>query len=122
MVLFVGAVVIAGCANQQSAQNSPATSVQSTGEVKEFTITAKRWSFSPSTITVNQGDTVKLKITSIDVTHGFSLPTFGVNANLNPGQETVVEFTADKKGTFGFRCFVVCGSGHGGMSGRIVVR
>ena len=40
---------------------------------------------------------MRLKITAIDVTHGFSLPDFDVKTDLAPNVETVVEFTADKK-------------------------
>ena len=91
------------------------------GEFKEFAITAKTWEFQPSTITVKKGDSVKLTITSTDVQHGFALTDFNVNAPLQPGQATVVEFVADKVGSFNFFCSVFCGSGHGGMRGTLVV-
>ena len=42
-------------------------------EVKEITISAKRFEYQRNSITVNQGDTVRLKIKSIDATHGFGL-------------------------------------------------
>ena len=64
--------------------------------VKEFTVTAKSWAFEPEVITVKQGDKVKLKIKSIDVTHGFALPDFDVKIDLVPNKEETVEFTADK--------------------------
>ena len=89
--------------------------------VKEFTITAKRFSFTPSVITVNAGDTVKLSITSTDVTHGFAISTFGVSERLSPGQTTEVEFVADKAGTYSFFCTVPCGSGHSTMRGTLIV-
>lgn len=90
--------------------------------VKSFSMTAKQWEFVPSTITVNKGDTVRLSITSTDVTHGFSLRQFGVSGNLEPGKTVQVEFVADKKGTFTFLCNVLCGSGHSGMKGSLVVK
>lgn len=90
--------------------------------LKEFTITAKRFEFNPSTISVNEGDKVRLKITSLDVTHGFSLPSFNINKDLKPGEEVIIEFTADKVGTFTFACSVVCGSGHGSMNGKLIVK
>ncbi len=90
-------------------------------DVKELSVTAKQWSFEPASITVKKGTKVNLKITSIDVAHGFSLPDFNVNTRLEPGQETVVEFTPDKVGSFNFFCSVFCGSGHGGMTGTLVV-
>ncbi len=94
---------------------------QQAGQLKEFSVTAKKFAFEPSTITVRKGDMVKLAITSVDVTHGFSLSGFNVNANIEPGRETVVEFTVDKEGSFTFFCSVFCGEGHGGMKGQLVV-
>ena len=92
-----------------------------TSGVVEIDMTARQWDFSPATITVNEGDKVKLNIKSVDVTHGFSLSEFGVSERLTPGKTTTVEFTADKKGEYTFFCSVPCGRGHGGMRGNLVV-
>lgn len=88
---------------------------------KEISMKARQFEFEPAKITVPLNAKVKLSITSEDVDHGFSLPAFGVSATLKAGQTTVVEFTADKKGTFPFSCNNFCGSGHGGMTGSLVV-
>ena len=88
---------------------------------KTFNITAKSFSFEPSTITVKKGDKVTLNITSVDVTHGFSLSAFGVSETLAPNTTKTVTFTADKTGSFSFFCSVFCGSGHGSMKGTLVV-
>ncbi|HLD88688.1 MAG TPA: cytochrome c oxidase subunit II [Candidatus Nanoarchaeia archaeon] len=104
------------------ASTTPTAAPTTTVSVKEFTITAKQWEFIPNTIEVNKGDDVVLKLTSIDVTHGFSLPDFNVEEQLMPNKETVIKFKADKTGTFDFRCSVFCGAGHGGMTGKLVVK
>ena len=44
-----------------------------TGEIREFNINAKKFDFTSNVINVNQGDKVKLTLTSLDVTHGFSI-------------------------------------------------
>ncbi len=88
---------------------------------QEFVITAKQWEFNPNTITVNEGDKVRLKITSTDVPHGFALPTFKINRRLEPGQEEIIEFIANKKGSFEFFCSVYCGAGHKNMRGTFIV-
>ncbi len=90
--------------------------------LKEFIMTAKQWEFNPSMIGVNKGDKVRLKITSTDVTHSFSLPDFNVNLNLEPDQTKIAEFVADKIGTFTFACSVFCGDGHTKMKGTLVVK
>lgn len=91
-------------------------------KVKEFEIKAKQWSFEPSVITINEGDIVKLSISSVDVTHGMRLAEFGVSEILKPGEVVNVEFLANKKGTFSFFCTVPCGSGHGNMRGTLIVK
>ncbi len=101
-------------------QKQESTTPQST-TVKEFTMTAKQWAFDPSEIRVKAGDTVRLKVKSIDVTHGFSLPDFNIDEKLEPGKEVAVEFIANKKGTFTFFCSVLCGQGHKDMKGTLVV-
>ena len=75
----------------------------------------------PNAIEVSQGDRVKITLTSADVAHGFAINEYGINERVVPGQPTVVEFTADKKGTFTFYCSVQCGSGHRNMRGTLVV-
>lgn len=89
---------------------------------KTFDLVAQQFEFTPATITVNQGDTVVLNLTSSDVPHGFSLPQFNVSETITPGKTTTVEFVADTTGTFTFACSLVCGSGHAGMSGTLVVQ
>ena len=90
--------------------------------VKEFTIVASQWKFEPSTITVNKGDHVRLKIKSVDVTHGIDIEGYEINRELKPGQEVVIDFIADKSGDFEFYCSVVCGAGHKEMEGKLIVR
>ena len=89
---------------------------------KQFDITAMKWKFEPSTIEVNQGDVVILKVKSVDVDHGFALSNFGVSESLEAGKEVSIQFTADKKGNFTFFCDVFCGTGHADMKGMLVVK
>lgn len=96
------------------------TSTPVEGSVKEFTMTAQKFEFSPSTITVKEGDQVKLTINSLDVPHGFSIDELGVKKDLPVGT-TTIDFTATKKGTFRFYCSLFCGSGHKEMEGQLIV-
>jgi cytochrome c oxidase subunit 2 len=91
------------------------------GKVVDIKMTAKQFEFSPSTITVKKGETVKLTVTSEDVQHGLSIPDFGVSLSLSPGVPATATFVADKTGTFQFMCNNFCGSGHSGMKGTLVV-
>lgn len=93
-----------------------------TGEVKEFRIEAFQFSYEPSVIEVNRGDTVRIIAKSRDVPHGLKIEEFGVDMQLSPSSETTAEFVADKAGTFTFFCTVPCGPGHPGMQGTLIVR
>jgi cytochrome c oxidase subunit 2 len=88
---------------------------------KTFNLIASQWKFDPSEIAVNEGDTVVVNITSVDVPHGFAIPAFGVNVTI-PGGETVnTSFVANKKGSYTFVCSILCGSGHSQMVGTLIV-
>ena len=89
--------------------------------VKEIEMTARQWEFEPSVITVKEGERLRLRIKSLDVSHGFQISEFNVRRNLEPGKEEIIEFVADKKGSFTFACSVFCGSGHGSMKGKLIV-
>jgi len=95
-------------------------------ETKEFDIVSKSWEFSPDTITVNKGDKVILNIENLDdgsgTGHGITIPNFGVSKSFRKGESVTIEFVANKKGTFPFFCSVYCGSGHGDMKGRLIVK
>ncbi len=118
MVLAFGSIFFL---NQKKSVTKQESTTTTTNPVRDFSMIAKKWQFDPSTINVKQGDKIRLKIKSIDVTHGFSLLDFNINENLEPGKEVVVEFIADKKGEFSFFCSVFCGSGHSGMKGKLIV-
>ena len=90
--------------------------------VKEFHIIAKQYTFEPNTITVDKGDRVRLHVKSDDVTHGISIPDFGVIEIIKVGQPITVEFIASKAGVFGMFCSEYCGAGHPNMKGTLIVR
>ena len=90
-------------------------------KIVEIDLVAKKWEWVPAAITVNEGDTVILNITSIDVEHGISLPQFDVDESFGPGDNVLVEFVANKKGIYRFRCNVYCGAGHSDMDGTLTI-
>lgn len=91
-------------------------------ETKTFTVSASQFSFNPSTITVNKGDTVVINFSTDDVAHGFALSEFNLTLTATtPGEVVTGSFVADQAGTFSFFCNVSCGSGHGSMRGTFIV-
>lgn len=99
------------------AQNEP-----SGGEgVREIAMTAKKYEFSPSEIRAHPGETIRLVITALDRKHGFKLDAFGIDRQLPKGEAVTIEFTANRAGTFPFKCSKFCGFGHGKMKGGLIV-
>lgn len=89
--------------------------------VRHITIDASQFEYSPSTITVNQGDVVQIQLISDDVTHGFYLDSYGVSTAAPPGHPSSVQFVADRAGTFRFRCSHTCGPLHPFMIGQLTI-
>jgi len=90
-------------------------------EAKVIKITAEKFKYTPDQITLKKGVPVMLEFTSLDRTHGFSCPDFGIRVDIVPGKPATVSFTPDKTGRFLFHCDIFCGSGHEDMSGVFVV-
>ena len=82
---------------------------------------AKKFAFTPETLTLKRGQPVVLELTTLDVPMGFNADDFHARADIVPGRTATLRFTPDRSGTFSFRCDVFCGSGHEEMGGTIVV-
>lgn len=84
-------------------------------------VEASQFSYSPSVITVNQGDTVTLELVSTDVVHGLYVDGYGVSVQADAGQTKTLTFIADRSGSFRIRCNVTCGAMHPFMIGKLNV-
>ena len=81
--------------------------VNSDGEVKEFTVTGKNFSFAPSLITVKKGNRVKITFVNNEGFHDFKIDEYGVATKQAQAPTTeVLEFTADRVGSFEYYCSV----------------
>ena len=95
---------------------------ETAADVKMFDVIASKFKFEPATITVAQGDRVRLRLHSADRTHAFAIKALRVKTLIPSGGEAVtVEFVADRAGSFDFTCAEYCGTGHARMKGRLVV-
>jgi nitrosocyanin len=100
----------------------PGSKVEETQVVKEFSIDAAPFSFSPSTMTVNKGDTVKITVKNTKGSHNLNIDEFNASTRLlNVGETQTITFVADKTGTFEYYCSV--GNHRAmGMVGKLTVR
>ena len=108
------------------------------GERKEFHIKARQYAYDPPTITVDKGDEIHIRLSSLDVIHGFFLEGHDIDALIEPGKREFklrhpsqgkeysstkeIVFTADRPGKFRYRCSHTCGTLHPFMQGELVVR
>jgi cytochrome c oxidase subunit 2 len=90
-------------------------------DVPVIEITAKRFAFSPDKVTLKKGQTVKLRLHSEDVTHGFFLRPLKLDEEIPAGQTIEVTVTPQTPGTFTTICDHFCGANHGNMNMTIVV-
>ncbi len=88
---------------------------------RTFQIDARQFSYSPSELNVNAGDTVTIKLVSNDVVHGLYVDGYDVFVEADPGQTKTLSFVANKPGSFRFRCNITCGAMHPFMIGKLTV-
>ena len=89
---------------------------------REFTVTARDYSFSPNRVEAQQDDLIKLTVQSADNAYGFTIDDYRVSKRVPAGGSTVVEFRADRAGTFAFYSNLSNDARHSQMRGQLVVR
>lgn len=88
---------------------------------RTFQIDARQFAYSPSELAVNPGDTITIELVSTDVVHGLFIDGYDLFLEADPGQTATLTFTANKRGSFRFRCNVTCGAMHPFMIGKVTV-
>lgn len=86
-----------------------------------FYIEAHSFAYTPEVIHVQPGDRVTIDLLATDVIHGIYIDGYDLEASADPGQIVRLTFTADRAGTFRFRCAVPCGAMHPFMIGKLQV-
>jgi cytochrome c oxidase subunit 2 len=89
---------------------------------REFTLTARNYNFSPNRVEAAQDDLIKLTVQSEDVAYGFTIDEYRLSKRVPAGGSTVIEFRADRSGTFSFYSNLSNDARHSQMRGQLVVR
>jgi len=84
-------------------------------------ISAKRFEFNPKEVRIHKGETVTLRVTSADATHGFFQKPLGIDLTIDKGKTEEVTLTPQQAGRYTVICDHFCGAGHGNMHLDIVV-
>ncbi len=102
-------------------------STVATNATVNVNLVASSFQFTPSHITVNQGDTlvITFSVPAGDqaTRHGILMETYIESGiNVNRGQKTTITIQATQDGVFAFGCNVPdCGEGHSNMIGTLTV-
>jgi heme/copper-type cytochrome/quinol oxidase subunit 2 len=105
---------------------------------RSITITAHKYAYDPPVIEVNRGDRLRIRLVAKDVTHGFYVEGYDVDAKMRPENPTFwlrhpssgeeykeaeeISFVANRAGKFRYRCSITCGYMHPFMQGELIVR
>ena len=80
----------------------------------------------PTSVEVNEGDTVIFHLTNLEQTtdelHGFGIVEYNVNVVVDPGETKHVTIKADKPGVYPYYCTNFCSALHQEMQGYLVVK
>jgi cytochrome c oxidase subunit II len=90
-------------------------------EPKVIEISAKKYEFSPSQVTLKKGEPVILRLTSTDRVHGFMSRPLKIDTDITPGKNTDIAITPATAGNFMVICDHYCGTGHGTMKMKVAV-
>ena len=82
---------------------------------KVIEITAKKFEFTPSEITLKKGEPVILRLTTADRAHGFMSKPLKIDTDIPAGKTTDIAVTPDTAGDLPVICDHYCGTGHGNM-------
>lgn len=81
---------------------------------------AKAWAWEPI-LRLKRGRASRIRISSLDFQHGFSLQPVNINLQVLPGYEYVAVLTPNETGEFLVLCNEFCGKDHHKMIGKIIV-
>jgi cytochrome c oxidase subunit 2 len=95
--------------------------VRADESVPTIDIVARRFEFVPSTVRLKRGETVRLRVTSEDVTHGLFLRALSLDTDLPPDRTQEMLVTPGAPGTYTAMCHHFCGAQHGAMKLTVVV-
>ena len=96
---------------------------QDQGQVREFTVIGDHYAYSPSTLTVNKDDVVKITFKAIDIAHSFTIDgPFRISKRAAAGQAVIFEFRADAVGRWQIYCNLTADPKCKDMKGTLEVR
>ena len=78
------------------------------------------YGYSPADIVVKEGETVRIRLSSDDSPHTFTIDELGVDQQFTWDEDVDISFVANRKGKFRYYC-AVPGHSESGMVGTLIV-
>jgi heme/copper-type cytochrome/quinol oxidase subunit 2 len=88
---------------------------------RSFAVAARKYTFAPTIIEVNQDDVVRITLTTDDIPHSFTIDKYRIAKRVEPGRPVVFEFRADQPGRFPIYCNLSIDEKCREMRGELVV-
>jgi cytochrome c oxidase subunit 2 len=118
---IITATLLAAACGIALAAVAAKTNLASAVNPKVIEISAKKFQFTPSEITLKKGEPVILRMTSTDRVHGFMSKPFKIDTDIPPDKTTDVAITPETAGNFTIICDHYCGTGHSNMKMKVTV-
>jgi cytochrome c oxidase subunit II len=119
---IVGTIVLAGvCEIGLLGVPAMINLTRASDNPKVIEITAKKFEFTPSEITLKKGEPVILRLTSSDRVHGFMSKPLKIDTDIPSETTKDVAVTPDAAGNYTVICDHYCGTGHGNMKMKVTV-
>lgn len=123
ILLSIGLLLVlaacGGTGNNASTANTQneAADASITAE-EELIITATNYSFDQETYHLKKGVPVKIVFKNESGNHGILIPELNLRLDSKDASRVIIP---DEAGTFEMTCAIMCGSGHSGMSAKVIV-
>ncbi len=92
------------------------------GREARFSVSARKYAFTPALLEVQQDDLVRVTLTSSDIPHSFTIDKYRIAKRVEPGKTVVFEFRADQPGRFPIYCNLALDEKCKEMHGELVVK
>jgi heme/copper-type cytochrome/quinol oxidase subunit 2 len=94
---------------------------QEGGREQRFSVSARKYAFTPARLEVQQDDLVRITLTSDDIPHSFTIDKYRIAKRVESGKTVVFEFRADQPGRFPIYCNLTIDERCKEMRGELVV-
>lgn len=112
-------ILLTACSNSNtSASNSDNGTNNTIIPEEEIIITATNYDFDQKEYHLKKGVPVKIIFENESGNHGILVPELKLQLNSKNSSKVIIP---EEAGTFEMTCSIMCGSGHSGMSAKVIV-